>query len=293
MEKAAEKGKILSVANKRLAQFSIQKQIDKEISGFKANPSVLKEYKNLDPRAFKSWMYGPNPLPTVTSTVGMTNGVLSDEQLRELHPEWYVDYDSAEGMAKIEARKVALQKRGDALPIALEPSSLNDLNGVNEQKAKIKSDLTRAGKTELIDTRKAIEEVGDTSEKSGKKQGGFLNGLKNLGKEAKSLIPKFNLLNRTLRIASTMLIRMGVKALFKGVKEGFNNFYQYSKATGGEFAKQWDGVFSSWNQIKNQMGAAIAPAISAAIPIINSLANAAITAFASVVPFLSGILIAM
>ena len=125
----------------------------------------------------------------------------------------------------------------------------------------------------------AIKEVGQNTEKAGKTGKGFFAGLKDLGKDIGKLLPKFTLLNRVMRIASTMLIRMGVRALFNGVKEGFNNFYEYSKATGGEFAKQWDGVYSAWNQMKNQMGAAIAPAISAAIPVINSLANAAITAF--------------
>jgi len=107
----------------------------------------------------------------------------------------------------------------------------------------------------------------------------FKNGFVSLKNEIGKMLPKFQLLNRVMRIASTMLIRMGVKALFKGAKEGFNNFYEYSKATGGAFAQEMDGIYSSWNQIKNQLGASIATAFSAAIPVINSLANAAITAF--------------
>lgn len=124
---------------------------------------------------------------------------------------------------------------------------------------------------------KAFKE--NLTEKAGEKKKGFLAGLKDLGKDIGKLIPKFTLLNRVMRIASTMLIRMGVRALFKGAKEGFNNFYEYSKATGGAFASEMDGVYSTWNQIKNQLGASIATAFSAAIPVINSLANAAITAF--------------
>lgn len=107
----------------------------------------------------------------------------------------------------------------------------------------------------------------------------FKNGFVSLKNEIGKMLPKFQLLNRVMRIASTMLIRMGLRALFKGAKEGFNNFYEYSKATGGVFAQEMDSVYSAWNQLKNQMGASIATAFSAAIPVINSLANAAITAF--------------
>ena len=107
----------------------------------------------------------------------------------------------------------------------------------------------------------------------------FSSGLKKAKETIGQMIPKFHLLNRVMRIASTMLIRMGLKALFKGAKEGLENYYQYAKATNNEVAQSMDTMYSSWTQLKNQMGAAIAPAISAAIPVINALASAAITAF--------------
>lgn len=133
---------------------------------------------------------------------------------------------------------------------------------------------------------KAVKDLGDQAKEAAPAAsklketfGKFGSGLKNLKKGIGDIVPKFNLLNRVMRIASTMLIRMGLRALFKGAKEGFNNFYEYSKATGGAFAQEMDNVYSSWNQIKNQMGASIATVFSAAIPVINSLASAAITAF--------------
>jgi len=111
------------------------------------------------------------------------------------------------------------------------------------------------------------------------KQKSFRQGLRDLGRDVKDSVPKFRALNKVLRIASTMLIRMGLRALFKGVKEGFNNYYQYAKNTGHEFSKEMDNVSSAWSQLKNQMGAAIAPAIGAIIPILNGIASAAIGAF--------------
>lgn len=126
------------------------------------------------------------------------------------------------------------------------------------------------------------EQMGKTvsvSDKAKSVWSNFKQGAKNLGQELKSLVPKFSALHKVMRIASTMLIRMGIRALFKGIKEGFNNYYQYSKTTGGAFAKEMDSLSSAWAQLKNQMGAAIAPAIGAVIPILNAITSAAISAF--------------
>ena len=107
----------------------------------------------------------------------------------------------------------------------------------------------------------------------------FKESFRGLGKELKTVIPRFGLLNRVMRIASTMMIRMGIRALFKGMKEGLDNYYQYSKQIGDAYASTMDNMSSTWSQLKNQMGAALAPALTAALPVLNSLASAAITAF--------------
>ena len=126
---------------------------------------------------------------------------------------------------------------------------------------------------------KALQNSGNAAVEAGKKHGSFVNQLKNVGNGLKEAVPKFQLFNRILRIASTMLIRMGLRALFKGIKEGFNNYYEYSKKIGNTFAKDMDDVYSTWAKLKNQMGASLAPIISAALPVINSIANAAVRAF--------------
>ena len=85
--------------------------------------------------------------------------------------------------------------------------------------------------------------------------------------------------SKVKRIATTMLIRAAIRGLIKATKEGINNFYEWSKLNNGEFAKSFDTLTAKGQQLKNSVGAAIAPAIQAAIPVINALANAAITAF--------------
>ena len=303
---------------------SIQR-INNTTKAFKAQASVLKEYKKLDPRAFKSWMYGPNPLPKITNMTGTANGMLSDEELRKTHPEWFWNADDPKEMsARREAWVAATVANKGREAIASDTKTLNDLRGIQEKQ--IKSELmdylnqkpdyshlrefvdqqlgigvktqSHASKQrelesvfgnpqafkdtapnavkEITENLKETTSVGERVRNTFSKIG---QGFKTLKDGISKLIPRFQLLNRIMRIATTMLIRMGVKALFRGAKEGFDNFYQYSKATGGAFATQMDGIASAWKQIKNQLGASLATAFSAAIPVINTLANAAITAF--------------
>lgn len=134
-------------------------------------------------------------------------------------------------------------------------------------------------KTATAELAKTEKEVAPAMEDNGVKQKSFRQGFRDLAKDISSSIPKFKMLHRVLRIGTTMLIRMGIRGLLKGVKEGLGNYYQYAKATGGEFTREIDGLTSAWTQLKNQMGAAIAPAIGAVIPILNGIASAAIGAF--------------
>ena len=321
MEKAAGKGNKLSVANKRLQQFNIEKQIKKETEAINSRTDAIKNQER------------------VTSNY-KDNIIWDEEKRRAMNPQWYVDYDSPEGKAMIAARNEALQKRGESLPIASDKNTLNQFKGainsklienlnkkadysnfgdfINQQLGigvKPKSakssalaflkhdpsllnqevDYSHLG--EFINRKLGIgekpksakdsasvfmEQMKDTptlAERAKKAFTSFRDGVKNFGKEVGNVLPKFNALHKVMRIASTMLIRTGIRTLFKGITEGVGNYYQYSKNIGSEFASVADQLSSSWATLKNQMGASIAPALSAAIPVINSLASAATTAF--------------
>ena len=84
---------------------------------------------------------------------------------------------------------------------------------------------------------------------------------------------------RIRRIATTMLIRSALRALIKDAKEGVKNFEGWANVVGHDFAQSMQTLRDKGQEVKNSLGAAIAPAIQAAIPVINALANAAITAF--------------
>ena len=80
------------------------------------------------------------------------------------------------------------------------------------------------------------------------------------------------------RIAITMLIRKAIRGLVSAMKEGVNNVYGWSKATGGQFAEAMDKAKSSALLLKNSLGAMLSPVIQALIPLFNSLSRAIIDA---------------
>lgn len=60
------------------------------------------------------------------------------------------------------------------------------------------------------------------------------------------------------------------------VKEGISNLYEWSKATNGVFAKSLDSAKSKILLLKNSIATALAPAITALIPVFNAVANAVV-----------------
>ena len=123
---------------------------------------------------------------------------------------------------------------------------------------------------------KVAEEVQKTTEAT-KEQGSGLAKVKEGFKSMTSGVVGF--FSKVKRIATTMLIRSAIRGLIKDVKEGVNNFYEWSKLNNGEFAKSFDTIKAKGQELKNSIGAAIAPVIAAAIPVVQALANAAINAF--------------
>ena len=160
---------------------------------------------------------------------------------------------------------------------------------LKQTKQEIKNVTTETKKatTETNNAAKAAEKVTKTikegTQEAAKasdestKSGGFLENMKQGFENLTAGISNF--FSRVSRIATTMLIRKALKALVAAAKEGTTNLYQYSKGLGSEFASSMDSMASSLSQLKNAAGTAIAPALSAIIPVLNSISSAAITAF--------------
>ena len=276
LDKAAQKGNKVTAANKRLQQFSIEKQINAET---KAMNQALQAQKKAQ-EDLSNYDWGNRRAVNKAAP-----NAVSDEQ-------WQKDFEARqeaikarEAAQKEQYRIARLQREIKKLPtveyLEKSPQASQHVKDYIEQsmgigaKPKSAKESANAFMTAFNEGKETIP-IADRIKNS---WDNMKQGAKNLGKEIKELIPKFKGLHRVMRLASTMLLRMGIRALFNGVKEGFNNYYQYSKQAGGQFAQEMDSLSSAWQQLRNQMGAAIAPAIGAVIPILNSITSAALTAF--------------
>lgn len=86
------------------------------------------------------------------------------------------------------------------------------------------------------------------------------------------------LISQFTRIAKMRAMRYIIRSITQGMREGLENVYYYSQAVGTSFAPAMDSAASSLSQMKNSIGAALAPALQAIIPIINTVVNWFITA---------------
>ena len=123
-------------------------------------------------------------------------------------------------------------------------------------------------------TQKLNEKLKQTA-KSGKKASA---GLLGVGKSAKSA--SRGALNLGLALKSMMLY-MGISKAIEAMKAGFADLAQASSSFNGSMS----GLSSSFLQVRNSIAAACAPALQALTPIIQTVANAFVTAMNAVGAF--------
>ena len=90
-------------------------------------------------------------------------------------------------------------------------------------------------------------------------------------REGMSKLPFVGLIKQMMRMARMRALRYMIRELAKGFREGVENVYHYSEAIGGSFHESMDSAATALNQMKNSIGAAVAPAIQALIPLFNTL----------------------
>lgn len=99
--------------------------------------------------------------------------------------------------------------------------------------------------------------------------------------------------NSIKRIAFYRLLRTVLKDIAAGAKEGANNLYQFSKAGGdfGVFAASMDSIATSFQYLKNSVGAAISPIINMLAPALDWIVDklvSVINLFNQLMAILSG-----
>lgn len=103
-----------------------------------------------------------------------------------------------------------------------------------------------------------------------------------------NIIPGLGRLTKELmRTARRMAMRAAIRQFTEGFKEGIENLYFYSKAVGTDFVTSMNNAASSMMYFKNSIGAAVAPAIMALVPVLQTVVNWVITAINYVNQFLA------
>ena len=74
------------------------------------------------------------------------------------------------------------------------------------------------------------------------------------------------------------MLRAVIKQISEGFREGYENYYHYSEAIGSSFAPSMDSAASSLLQMKNSIGAAVAPLMQSLVPVLQTVVNWFITA---------------
>lgn len=76
------------------------------------------------------------------------------------------------------------------------------------------------------------------------------------------------------RVAAYRIIRTALKLITSSIKEGIENYYQWSKLMGKGFSETMDRAATSALYFKNALGTAIAPIIASLVPIFEKLTDA-------------------
>lgn len=90
-------------------------------------------------------------------------------------------------------------------------------------------------------------------------------------RDGMSKLPFVGLIKQMMRMARMRALRYMIRELAKGFREGVENVYHYSEAIGGSFHESMDSAATALNQMKNSIGAAVAPALQALIPLFNTI----------------------
>lgn len=104
---------------------------------------------------------------------------------------------------------------------------------------------------------------------------------------SKALTPLSSLASSFVRIAKYRFLRTVLKEIAAGASTGISNLLGYSRAIGSQFAADMDSATNALLKMKNSIGAAVAPALQALIPILQTIVNWVIAAANALNQFLS------
>lgn len=97
--------------------------------------------------------------------------------------------------------------------------------------------------------------------------GGVMQRVKNLGSAFSGLLTMIK------RVAVMRAIRAGIRMISAGVREGVNNLYLWASAVGNSFVPTMDSLATSFQYLKNSIGAAASPILDVLAPAVEVAVN--------------------
>jgi len=136
--------------------------------------------------------------------------------------------------------------------------------------------LSRAGQ-EILRLRERLDKVTGAHEKAeeaAESHGSALKRLKDALWSANGGL--FSFIKGMARMARYRIFRSLIREISEGFSTGLTNVREYSKAINGLYAQDMQGLDNQLAKMKNSLGAALAPAIQALIPLFQRLSQAVI-----------------
>lgn len=145
---------------------------------------------------------------------------------------------------------------------------------------------------ELQERTEAVKKSGEAASKAGESAKKASSGFRSLSEAiSKTKIAQF--VNSIGRIAMYRAIRSAIKGVTSAAKEGVQNLAKYSAAVNNTDASSANATMSEYAstllQVKNSVGAAVMPVLTALLPVVNTIADAFINAANAVNQFLQAL----
>lgn len=208
-----------------------------------------------------------------------------DELITKLNTPININWQSAidqiqgikdEAKSAQESMSVFLEAmQNDESPLGQQLRELNpELNNLAQEMKETGTVVSSETLPKLVDLDGELKSKKKDAEEASKGMNRLKDSFSNLKKGISSMFPGLkNLGNQFKRLAIRMALRNAIKQITQGFSEGTENMYHYSQAIGGSFAKSMDSAAGSLLQMKNSIGAAVAPAIQAVIPVLQTVIN--------------------
>lgn len=266
--------------------------------------STLKEFEHLEKNGmFRSYMYGPRNDIESTDTTGFMKGYETEEERMAMNPQWYQSIVQAEeGYERVAeaADKAApsVQNFTNTMEQAANQNANADMSFIDNLiskssevdllNMKIESLTDRlyegasSGKMtgeQIADMIARIRKLRDEIENLQTTTYGMSSAWDSFKAGMKRMFPTItSLLGRFKQLVKYRMLRSVLRHITSGFSEGIQNVYNYSKAVGTSLAPAMDQAATVLQQMKNSVGAAVAPLIQSLVPVLQTVVNWFITA---------------